>query len=50
MRETSSADFNGDCRDQEWNVWLFPVEGRCRRFPTQSVWKLLTQLGMSKSK
>ena len=41
------ADLMVDCKDKGWSVWLFPVEVGCRRFPAQSVWKLLTGLGIS---
>ena len=41
------TDLIADCKDKGWNVWLFPLEVGCRGFPAQSVWKLLTRLGMS---
>ena len=34
------------CREKGWQAWLFPVEVGCRGFPAQSVWKLLSALGM----
>ena len=41
------ADLMADCKDTGWSVWLSPVEIGCRGFPAQSVWRLLTRLGMS---
>ena len=41
------ADLMADCKDKGWSVWLFPVEVGCRGFPAQSVWKLLTRVGVS---
>ena len=41
------AHLMADCKDKGWSVWLFHVEVGCRGFPAQSVWKLLTRLGMS---
>ena len=36
-----------DCKGKNWQTWLFPVEIGTRGFPAQSMWKLLTALGMS---
>ena len=41
------AELMADCKDKGWSVWLFPVEVGCREFSVQSVWKLLTRLGIS---
>ncbi|XP_068595260.1 retrovirus-related Pol polyprotein from type-1 retrotransposable element R2 [Brachionichthys hirsutus] len=39
-------DLVQQCRDKGWQAWLFPVEVGCRGFPAQSVWKMLTALGI----
>ena len=41
------AELMADCKDKGWNFRLFPVEVGCREFSVQSVWKLLTRLGIS---
>ncbi len=30
-----------------WQAWLFPVEVGCRGFPAQSVWRMLTAIGVT---
>lgn len=35
------------CRDKGGQTWLFPVEVGCRGFPAQSVWRMLTALGIA---
>ncbi|RXN07805.1 hypothetical protein ROHU_035438 [Labeo rohita] len=35
-----------DCRGKGWQAWLFPVEVGCRGFPAQSVWRMLTAIGV----
>ena len=35
-----------ECKEKGWKSWLFPVEIGTRGFPAQSLWKLLTALGM----
>ncbi len=35
-----------DCRDKGWTTWLMMVEVRCRGFPAQSAWSLLTKVGL----
>ena len=43
------ADLMEECREKGWRVSLFPVEIGCRGFPAQSVWRLMTTLGMVSS-
>ena len=43
------ADLMEEYREKGWKVSLFPVEIGCRGFPAQSVWKLMTALGMISS-
>ena len=38
-----------ECREKGWQAWPFPVEIGARGFPAQSIWKLLTALGMKGS-
>jgi len=48
--ERKSAKYQNilhDCREKGWQAWLFPVEVGCRGFPAQSVWRMLTALGMT---
>lgn len=40
-------DLLHDCRGKGWQAWLFPVEVGCRGFPAQSVWSMLTAIGMT---
>ena len=35
-----------DCRQAGWSAWLFPVEVGSRGFPAQSMWRMLTALGI----
>ena len=35
-----------EVKEKGWKSWLFPVEIGTRGFPAQSLWKLLTALGM----
>lgn len=35
-----------DSRDKGWTTWLMTVEVGCRGFPAQSVWNLLTKVGL----
>ncbi len=47
--ERKSERYKGlvqDCRDKGWQTWLYPVEERCRGFPAQSAWKLMTEVGL----
>ncbi|GAA6111674.1 uncharacterized protein LOC122132692, partial [Tachysurus ichikawai] len=34
------------CRDKGWTCWLMTVEVGCHGFPAQSVWNLLTKVGL----
>ena len=34
------------CRENGWQSWFFPVEVGCRGFPAQTVWNLLTKVGL----
>ena len=43
------ANLVEECREKGWRAWLFPVEIGARGFPAQSIWKLLTALGMKGS-
>lgn len=36
-----------ECREKGWQAWLFPMEVGCRGFPAQSVWLVLTTLGVA---
>ncbi|XP_069101603.1 uncharacterized protein [Argopecten irradians] len=36
-----------ECREQGWHTWNYPVEVGCRGFPAQSVWRMLSALGLS---
>ncbi|XP_019641511.1 PREDICTED: uncharacterized protein LOC109482994 [Branchiostoma belcheri] len=40
-------DLLQQCRDKGWQAWLFPVEVGCRGFPAQSVWKMLSAVGIT---
>lgn len=40
------SDLVHECREKGWQTWLYPVEVGCRGFPAQSVWKLLTAVGV----
>lgn len=40
-------DLVQECKNKGWQAWLFPVEVGCRGFPAQSVWKMLTVLGIA---
>ncbi|XP_030008310.1 uncharacterized protein LOC115431800 [Sphaeramia orbicularis] len=40
-------DLLHDCREKGWQAWLFPVEVGCRGFPAQSVWRMLTAIGVT---
>ena len=40
-------DLLHDCRGKGWQAWLFPVEVGCRGFPAQSVWRMLTAIGVT---
>ena len=35
------------CREKGWRTWLFPVEVGARGFPAQSMWKMLSAMGVS---
>lgn len=35
-----------ECQDKGWTTWLFAVEVGCRGFPANSVWSLLTKVGV----
>ena len=39
-------DLMESCRSKGWSTWLFPVEVGCRGFPAQSVWRMLSVLGI----
>jgi hypothetical protein len=34
------------CEDRGWKAWLFPIEVGCRGFMAQSVWTMLSALGI----
>jgi hypothetical protein len=36
----------GQCREKGWKTSVFPVEVGCRGFPAQSVWRMLSALGI----
>jgi len=36
-----------DCRKKGWTAWLFPEEIGTRDFPAMSMWKNLTELGIT---
>lgn len=40
-------DLVHQCREKGWKTWLFPVEVGCRGFPAQSVWMMVTALGIT---
>jgi hypothetical protein len=40
------AELMEECRRRGWSAWLFPVEIGCRGFPSTSVWKMFTALGV----
>ncbi|KAI8506762.1 hypothetical protein Bbelb_152030 [Branchiostoma belcheri] len=40
-------DLLQQCRDKGWQAWLFAVEVGCRGFPAQSVWKMLSAVGVT---
>ena len=40
------AELMEECRQKGWSAWLFPVEIGCRGFPSTSVWKMFTALGV----
>lgn len=33
---------------EDGREWLFPVEVGCREFPAQSVWRMLTAIGLDR--
>ncbi|RXN28661.1 reverse transcriptase [Labeo rohita] len=45
-KSTKHQDLLQDCRGKGWQAWLFPVEVGCRGFPAQSVWRMLTAIGV----
>ena len=46
MKKGKYAELMEECRRKGWSAWLFPVEVGCRGFPAQSVWKMLSALGI----
>lgn len=46
-KATKYHDLVQQCRNKEWQAWLFPVEISCRGFLAQSVRELLTALGIA---
>ncbi|XP_069134316.1 uncharacterized protein [Argopecten irradians] len=36
-----------ECREQGWQTWNYPVKVGCRGFPAQSVWRMLSALGLA---
>ena len=40
------TELQEQCRQRGWSAWLFPVEIGCRGFPAQSVWRMLSNLGI----
>ena len=46
-KSTKYQDLLHDCRAKGWQAWLFPVEVGCRGFPAQSVWRMLTAIGIT---
>lgn len=46
-KSTKYQDLLHDCRGKGWQAWLFPVEVSCRGFPAQSVWRMLTAIGIT---
>lgn len=40
------TDLMEDCKDRGWCAWLFPVEVCSLKFQAESLWKLLTRLGI----
>ncbi|XP_066304530.1 uncharacterized protein [Branchiostoma lanceolatum] len=46
-KKNKYQDLLQECRDKGWQAWLFPIEIGCRGFPAQSVWKMMTALGIA---
>jgi len=46
-RTAKYTQLTEDCRKNGWKAWLFPVEVGTRRFPAKSMWKILTELGIT---
>ncbi|XP_066271283.1 uncharacterized protein [Branchiostoma lanceolatum] len=46
-KKNKYQDLLQECRDKGWQSWLFPIEIGCRGFPAQSVWKMMTALGIA---
>jgi len=40
------TELQEQCRQRGWSAWLFPVKIGCRGFPAQSVWRMLSNLGI----
>ena len=40
------TELQEQCRSSGWSSWLFPVEIGCRGFPVQSLWRMLSKLGI----
>ena len=41
------ADLQRECKEKGWHTWLFPVEVGVRGFPSKSLWRLFTALGLT---
>jgi len=34
------------CKERGWHTWLYPVEIGARGFPSQSLWRMLRDIGV----
>ena len=45
-KKTKYQQLVQDCRDKGWTAWLMTAEVGCRGFPAQTVWNLMTKVGL----
>ena len=45
-KKKSYEELRGDCFDNDWTCWCFPVEVGCRGFPSQSLLNTAKHLGI----
>ena len=45
-KKAKYSELQEQCKQKGWQVWLFAVEIGARGFPSQSLWKMFSALGI----